>query len=465
MLYSSPWKGGWWRLADACKYMYGADMAVLDLAVKYREQMQYNKYRAARDTIERFAKEPPYAYEIPREQRDAPTAALLLDKLMLQGIEVHQSTKPDAWVILMDQPFAGMVKELFEPQTYPALSQRPYDVTGWTLPYQMGVEAHAVTQPLSKAYRDELRPVKTIEVWAPFNHSANASFRAVNEILEAKGKVSFDGDDIAVSGLDKAKLDAVLKENRLRAAGAGETGKPVKTARIALYRPWTASIDEGWTRWILEQYKFPFESLYNAGVRAGHLRQKYDVIVIPDVSERQIVEGVRPGTIPERYAGGIGEEGVEALREFVDQGGTLVAFNNATMFAIDRLKLPVENVLAGLNPSQFYCSGSLLDVHVEDAKNPLTAGIAPDTAVMFERGPAFNTKTGFKGAVLARYPKERSPLMSGYLAGPDRLQGQIAALAAEYGKGRVLLLGFKPQWRGQSHAGYKFFMNAFYLAE
>ena len=465
MLYSSPWKGGWWRLADACKYMYGADMAVLDLAVKYHEQMQYNKYRAARDTIEKFTKDPPYAYEIPREQHDAPTAALLMEKLMLHGIEVHQSSKPDAWVILMDQPFAGMVKELFEPQVYPELMQRPYDVTGWTLPYQMGVEVHAMTQPRSKSYRDSLRPVKTIELSAPFNHGANASFRAVNEILAAKGAVSFSGDDITVSGIDRGRLDAILKENRLRASGTGEGGKPVKAARIGLYRPWTASIDEGWTRWILEQYKFPFQSLYNADLRAGRLREHYDTIVIPDMPERQILDGARPGTIPERYAGGIGEEGVEALRDFVNEGGTLIAFNNASMFAVNQFKLPVENTLAGMNPNQFFCSGCLVTVHVEDAKNPLTAGISADTSVMFERGPAFGTKTGFKGTVLARYPRERSPLMSGYLAGPDRLQGQIAALAADYGKGRVLLLGFKPQWRGQSHAGYKFFMNAFYVAE
>ena len=465
MLYSSPWKGGWWRLADACKYMYGADMAVLDLAVKYHEQMQYNKYRAARDTIEKFSKEPPYAYEIPREQHDAPTAAALIDRLMLHGIEVHQSSKPDSWVILMDQPFAGMVKELFEPQVYPELTQRPYDVTGWTLPYQMGVEVHALTQPLAKSFRDSLRPVKTVELAAPFNHGANASFRAVNEILAAKGNVSFNGDDIAVSGIDRGKLDAILKENRLRASGTGEAGKPVKAARIALYRPWTASIDEGWTRWILEQYKFPHESLYNAGVRAGHLREHYDTIVIPDMPSRQIVDGVRPGTIPERYAGGIGEDGVEALRDFVSEGGTLITFNNASLFAMDEFKLPVENSLAGLSASQFFCSGCLVTVHIEDAKNPLTAGLTPDTTVMFERGPAFSTKAGFKGTVLARYPRDRSPLMSGYLAGPERLEGQIAALEADYGKGRVLLLGFKPQWRGQSHAAYKFFMNAFYLGE
>jgi hypothetical protein len=466
MLYSSPWKGGWWRLADACNYMYGADMAVLDLAVKYREQMQYNKYRAARDTIEQFTKEPPYAYQIPREQHDAPEAALLLDRLMLQGIEVHRSTNPDAWVILMDQPFAGMVKELFEPQQYPALSQRPYDVTGWTLPYQMGVEAHAMTTPLTKQFRDSLRAVKAIDdLTAPMNHGANASFRAVNEILAVNGKVSFAGEEISVSGVDKGKLDGILKENRLRVGGTGEGGKAVKAARVGLYRPWTASMDEGWTRWVLEQYKFPFRSLYNADIRGGHLRERYDVIILPDISERSILDGNRPGTIPERYAGGVGEDGAQELRDFVSAGGTLIAFNNASTFAINQLQLPVENGLAGLSQAQFLCSGCLVDVHIEDAKNPLTAGLQSDTAVMFERGPAFNTKAGFKGAVLARYPRERSPLLSGYLAGPEQLEGKIAALSAEYGKGRVILLGFRPQWRGQSHAAYKFFMNALYVGE
>ena len=284
MLYASPWKGGWWRLSDACRYMYGADMAVLDLSVKYREQMIYNKYRAARDTIEKFEKEPPFAYEIPREQHDAPTAAVLMEKLMLQGIEVHQSSNPDAWVILMNQPFAGLVKELFEPQVYPTITQRPYDVTGWTLPYQMGVEVHAVTTPPTKQFLDSLRSVKEITgLAAPFQLSANASYRAVNQILAAKGTVSLAGDDVAVSGLEKGRLDGILSENRLRAVEAKEGGKPVKPRRIGLYRPWVASIDEGWTRWILEQYQFPFANLYNADIVGGHLKEHYDAIVIPDI--------------------------------------------------------------------------------------------------------------------------------------------------------------------------------------
>jgi len=464
MLYSSPWRGGWWRLADACRYMLEADMAVLNLSSKYHAQMAYNKYRAARDTIERFTKEPPFAYEIPRQQHDAPEAALLLEKLMLQAIEVHQSAKPDAWVILMDQPFAGLVKELFEAQVYPTLSQRPYDVTGWTLPYQMGVEVHAMTTPLSKEFRDSLRPVKEITgLAAPFQLSANASFRAINQILAAKGKVTAAGEDLAATDIDKRKLDAILSENRLRAGAIQEDAKPVKAARIGLYRPWVASIDEGWTRWILEQYQFPFLSLYNADVRAGHLREHFDTIVIPDMNERSILEGHRPGTIPERYAGGIGEEGAQELRDFVNEGGTLVAFNNASLFAINQFNLPVTNALAAGQAGQFFCSGCLLTVHIEDAKERLTAGLSADTIVMFERGPAFDTKTDFKGKVLARYPRERSPLESGYLAGPEAIEGKAAALEAEYGKGRVILLGFKPQWRGQSHAAYKFFFNAFYL--
>jgi glutamine amidotransferase-like uncharacterized protein len=183
------------------------------------------------------------------------------------------------------------------------------------------------------------------------------------------------------------------------------------------------------------------------------------------MSEKQILNGYRPGTIPERYAGGLGEDGVQELRDFVDAGGTLVTFNSASLFAINQFKLPVENAIAGANAGNFFCSGCLVSVHLEDTKNSQTAGMAADTIVMFERGPVFTTKNDFKGKVLARYPSNRNPLESGYLAGPEKIEGKIAALSADVGKGHVILLGFKPQWRGQSHAAYKFFFNAMYLGE
>ncbi len=326
--------------------------------------MAYNKYRAARDTIEQFTKEPPFAYEIPREQRDSPTAALLLEKLMLKGIEVHQSVKPDAWVVMMDQPFAGLVKELFEPQVYPALSQRPYDVTGWTLPMQMGVEVHPVTTPLSKQFAIRCgRSKKSPASPRRSNCTANASYqrREPDSGRQRHGLVRRRSNHHGESGRFQAQLHP-RPQTVCKVAAAERRRKAVKPARIGLYRPWVASIDEGWTRWILEQYQFPFTSLYNADIRGGHLREHYDTIVLPDVSE---APDYRTATAPERFPNATraasARRASQELRDFVDDGGTLVTFNNASMFAINQFKLPVENAIAGANAGPFFCSGCLLD--------------------------------------------------------------------------------------------------------
>ena len=325
-------------------------MAVLDLAVKYREQMTYNKYRAARDTIEKFNKEPPYAYEIPREQHDAPTAALLLEKLMLQGIEVHQSTKPDAWVIMMDQPFAGLVKELFEPQVYPALTQRPYDVTGWTLPYQMGVEVHAVTTPLSKQFVDSLRPVKEITgLAAPFNHDRQRQLpRGESRFWPPTARCRSRAMRSALGNLDKVETRC-HPDRRIVCARPPpkDAGKPVKPARIGLYRPWTASIDEGWTRWILEQYQVsvhePLQRRHPRRPSARALRRDRDSRYLRSA---RLSTATVPAPFPNATPAESARRACRNCAISSTRGGTLVTFNNASMFAINQFKLPVENALA-----------------------------------------------------------------------------------------------------------------------
>ena len=445
VMYASPWRGGWWRLNDAVRYMMGASMAVLNTASKYREDLLYNRYQAGRDTIARFTKEPPFAYVIPREsQVDAPTAGVLIEKLMTNGIEIHEASRAvrlngidypsGTWVILMDQPFAALVKDLFEIQKYPELPDAPYDVTGWTLPLQMGVETAGVLEPLTAEIRAGLRRVASSpRVAVPVTRMQNASFRSINESFAAKTPV------------DK-KLEPA----------------PAKAPRIGVFRPWQASMDEGWTRWILEDYKFPFVSLYNADVRAGHLKERFDVILFADMSSKTITDGYQVGSIPGQYAGGIGDSGTDAIRDFVNAGGTLVMLNNSSSFAIDKLNLPVTNVLADLKPADFNCPGALLKIETKEPKHPLLTGLPKDPIVMFERGPAFETKPAFKGKVLASYAKEGSPLVSGYLLHPERLQGKAAALDVQYGTGHVVLLGFRPQWRGQSHGSYKWMFNALY---
>jgi hypothetical protein len=492
VFYSSPWKGGWWRLSDAVRYMEGASMAVLDTAAKYRETLLYNRYQAARDNIERFRKEPPFAYVIPREQRDLPTAAILVDKLLINGIEVHEAQQPfvansreykGAWVILMDQPFSPLVKELFETQQYPDLRQfpngppmRPYDVAGWTLPMQMGVETAVVSEPLNDSQRASLKLID--HVTPPpggvqgtgssysLSHQPNNSFAAINEILSSGGQVSFSASgDIIVSGLDRERLSEIARKHSVTALATAKPPQDImatKKPRVGLYRSWTGNIDEGWTRWILENYGFAPVTLRNGDIQAGHLRDRLDAIIIPDAGTRQIMNGFAPGTILGEYSGGVGETGAEALRVFVRAGGTLIAFNNASLMAIASLGLPVSNILDGLNDDQFYCSGSLLRVELRDVNHPALWGMPREPIVMFERGPAFDTKSGFRGTILASYPKERNPLASGYLLHPERLQGKAAALEVFYGDGRVYLFGFRPQWRGQSHGTYKLVFNAIY---
>src|ERR1041384_1908394 len=502
VFYSSPWKGGWWRLGDAVRYMLGASMAVLDTTAKYHEALLYNRYQAARDNIERFRKEPPFAYVIPREQHDLPTAATLVEKLLINGIEVHQASKlfaangreygAGSWVVLMDQPFAPLVKELFEAQRYPDLRESPngppilpYDVAGWTLPMQMGVETSAVLQPISTEQRGGLKLLE--QVLPPtasglqgtgslysIGHRENASFKAVNEVLAAGGQVSVVSGDsssrqqtsaFVISGIDRERMSEIARKNSIVAQtltkppdGLISTRKP----RVGLYRPWVASIDEGWTRWILENYGFAPVTLRNGDIQAGHLNERFDSIVIPDMSSRTILEGFAPGSISGEYVGGLGEPGVEALREFVRRGGTLITFNNASLMAIEALGLPVTNVLADLKNYQFFCAGSLLHVELRDLNHPGLLGMPREPIVMFERGPAFEPKSGFQGVMLATYPKDRNPLASGFLLHPERIQGKAAEVEVFYGSGRVYLFGFRPQWRGQSHGTYKLIFNAIY---
>jgi hypothetical protein len=558
VFYSSPWRGGWWRLRDATNYMLGASMAVLDTAAKSREELLYNRYQAGRDVIKRFETDPPYAYVIPQEQRDLPTAAILVEKLLINGIEVHQATrdfkvngsiyKSGDWVVLMDQPFASLVKELFEPQHYPDLRpagaaaggggggrggggrgaaaavpaatpaapaaapttapattaaaapaapaggggrgaggggrgaagaaapanptgssfETPYDVTGWTLPMQMGVNVVMVVEPVTNDARAALKKIDRVEPIAgkvegsgpmfAFSHNSNAAMKSVNDILNAGGTVSFGKSEIYAGG----NAGTILKNNGVDAKSVNDSPAAiaVKKIRVGLYEPWAGNIDEGWTKWILEQFHFPFTVLHNDDVQAGHLRSKFDSIVIAEMSTRQIVDGMQPGTVPGRYAGGIGDEGVEALREFVEQGGTLVTLGNASQFAIDRFDLPVTNVVAGLRSDQFFCSGAILRTDVKE--HPVTAGLPAQADILFERNEVFDTKPGFRGTVLASYIEHRNPLRSGYLIGADRIEGKAAALDVVLGQGHVILIGFRTQWRGQSHGTYKFLFNAMY---
>jgi hypothetical protein len=262
-----------------------------------------------------------------------------------------------------------------------------------------------------------------------------------------------------VAGLSGSAQQSLVRDLRLQAEGGSSPGGRVAEPRVGVYRPWSASMDEGWTSWVLEMYGIPHAGLRNAEVLAGDLIGRYDVIVLADMGARTILEGFAKGEVPPRYAGGIGAEGVRELDAFVRAGGTLVAINGSCAFAVEQLHLPVKDVTQGLKREQFSASGAIVELLV-DPSHPVMSGMSERSRVFVGRSPVWVTEEGFEGRVLAKYPKEGTPLLSGYFLGEKYVQGYAAAMEVEHGQGRVLLLGFKPQWRGQPFGTFKVLFNA-----
>jgi hypothetical protein len=235
----------------------------------------------------------------------------------------------------------------------------------------------------------------------------------------------------------------------------------IRNARTALYKPWRSGIDEGWTRWLLEQYEFPFTSLVDADIRAGGLAGRFDTIVLASIPGRIAREGLEEGTVPPEYAGGLGEAGIDALKAFVSGGGTLVCLDESCGLAIGALGVPVTNVVADAPPDTFLGPGSIVRVEL-DATHPLAFGMTQQTAGFFAYSSAYEPAAGATGAaasVAARYGSE-DLLLSGFLEGADAIAGRAAVVDARVGDGRVILLGFRVQHRGQSLATFRLLFNA-----
>jgi hypothetical protein len=396
--------------------------------------------------------------------------------------------------------------------------EQPYDAAGWTLPMQMGVRIVALDQPISGELRGAMRrlgtdvaptaPVTPYDTGAtdaaPFDSAPglgfdtdataaaivppegrvtgtgpalaldpaqNNTFKALNRAWALKATVAYQSaradagasagaGRYVVSGLTPAQQDDLVRTFALQAERAASPAgaRPVTRPRVGLYRPWMASMDEGWTRWALEQYGFDVVSLYPQDFHSARLEDRVDALIIAD-EFRGLFTGYGAGVVPPQYEGGIGDDGVRAIDAFVRNGGTLVCFNRGTAFAIEQFDLPVKNVVGGLKRQEFFTGGSVLEVQVA-TDHPVMSGMPERAAIFVEGSPAFDTGEGFRGRVLARYQASGSPLLSGYLVGERFLHDRAAALDVPHGDGRIVLLGFRPQWRGQSFGTFRVIFNA-----
>jgi hypothetical protein len=503
--FPAPWPGGTWRLRDIVDYELSATRALLEHAARNREYWLRMSYDA---DLRASTRTDLYAFVLPAGQKDPLAAARLLEVLQLGAVEVHQASAPftaegrsfaaGSRVILMKQPFSGFAKQLLERQRYPDLRLfpggppvRPYDVTAHTLPLLLGVEAVAVAAPFAA----DLAPVGDTAVLPgriegrgrayALGHK-NGDLVALGRLLRARVPVQWaaeafgDGGRrflpgaLLVPGAARAKLEPLVRELGIVAHGVDALPKTLRLRRprVGLYQSWVACMDEGWTRYVFEkEVGVDYVSLHDADLRRGALRTRFDAILLPDQSAAQIRDGHPPGSLPEEYTGGLGKDGARRLVEFVKEGGTLVALDSASLFAIDELDLPVRNALAVPRPvargeakedeavPALFCPGAILRTEIV-GDSPLAHGLEPETPIWFESSPAFETSAG---TVVLRYP-DGPPLLSGWLLGETRLFGKAALVDVPLGRGRVVLFGFRPQYRAQSWATYIALLNAIYLS-
>jgi hypothetical protein len=489
--YPSPWTGGTWRLRDIMDYELIAAEALVKLAAVQRADYVRNFVALGRKSIAAGREQKPYGYRI-SAGRDPEAARTLLQVLRLGGVEMGTiAGRPDVFVPLA-QPYRAHVKDLLEAQDFPKIErypggpvQRPYDVAGWTLPMQMGVPVTAVDTPFTA----QLTPITSLAPDFPNSRCApvtsgryvtldasdTRSYRLVVQALSAGQTVQTSGagrDAVFVTELPPSERGAgcPLKRATVRPR---TTTTMARLPRIALYKSWTASMDEGWTRFVLERQGIRFVSMGDSIVKAGKLRDLYDVILVPDMSFREIRDGMSASEVPPRYAGGLGETGVAALAAFVREGGRLVLLDRSSELATSALGVGVTRITVAPRPDDeadeergqgkhvpLYAPGSILRILV-DGTHPVARGMSDTAAVYFTNSVTFDVPAGSPARVIARYPSaERDILLSGYLQGGDAIAGKAAAVEVPVGRGSVVMFGFRPQYRGQSYGTFKMLFNA-----
>jgi hypothetical protein len=461
--FPDPWPAGEWRPRDIMSMELIAARSILEMAAKFRVEYLRNFYELGRMNIESASDKPqPQAYLVPAGQGRDEAVAKLIGSLIDQGVEVYRldrelhallatpvvrRTNPTAeklgsyrrllslnssamqevplgsYIIFLSQPQRTNVLALFEPQIYPnrltgqGEAERPYDVAGWTLPLQMGVEAPAV-----------------VTIKEPANERKLTLLQDANEV--------------------RADLALPLKKG-----DESPIKNPVKQpVRVGIYKGATSNMDEGWTRYIFDTFNVPYSSVRDVDVRQGGLNSKFDALILTSQAAAQIVHGNAEGTLPAEFTGGITEAGVKNLKEFVNNGGMLICFDNACDLAIKEFNLPLKNTLEGVRSSEFYCPGSIVALDV-DNKHPIASTLPASVPAYFINSSAFSAASDANVRVIARYARD-NVLLSGWLLGEDRLRGQIALAEVGVGKGRIVLFGFRPQHRGQAWATLPFIWNA-----
>jgi hypothetical protein len=470
----------------------------------------------------------PRGYILPADQPDFPTAVKFINALLKTGVAVHRAsaeftvggkTYPaGSYVVKTAQAFRPHVLDMFEPQDHPndfryegGPPNRPYDVAGWTLAFQMGIKFvrvpdafdgpfervsyGALQSPLARPLAPASGTVAGFLVDRRSNDTAVLTNRLLRAGVEAfwvkqpsATAPEFGPGALYVPDRGRAREIVTAAADRLGVVARAVSAPPddnqlmrLRPVRVALWDRFGGSMPSGWTRWLLEQFEFPFDVVYSARIDRGKLREKYDAIVL--VSGAVPARGVRPPpatrprNLPPEYEGWIGrispDVSVPALKAFLEEGGTVITIGSSTNLAY-HLALPIQNALTERTPAgnlrnlpaeRFYVPGSVLEARVA-AHDPLAWGMPERADFYFDQSAAFRLPENASAAGIraVAWFESETPLRSGWAWGQKYLKDSVTVASVNVGAGRLHLMGSEVAFRGQTHGTFKLLFNALHLA-
>ena len=518
--FPSPWKGGWWRLSDIVDRQYAAAYGLLDVMAKNRETVLLNMAKKALAQTERGKESEEQAYILPVRQYDASAYRRLIEILLGQGIEIHQATqdftvgnrlyKAGDLVIFLAQPKFGLIKNLLGHILYPDNiwtrdrngGVTAFDAAADTVAEYMGVQVDTAGEAFDGEF-SVLRAVPAYMTWADAlaagARSPGARYdQPVTEdgpngyVLSAKETNAYGiANRMAQAGCQVYRIDDcpyrdfyvegpeetvqtiwAAQPCEVRLAGRPLNLTPVKQAKVAIYQHYYGgNAEEGWMRLLFETFGFAFDTIMDSDIASGKLGS-YDVLILPSDMPAMLKGAAAGGgwlrsmslSQPPQYQSGLGKEGAEAIKRFVEGGGKLLAMEGAASYAIEALGLPVRNVVEGKRSNEFNTHGSTLHVTV-DTQHPLGYGLPAETLILHWNGPVFEVMDQFHAdeyETVVRFAT-KDLLQSGLLTGEKLIAGRSVCLKAPLGKGSAILYGFAPSKRMQTWATFKLLMNALYL--
>lgn len=515
-----PWEGGWWHLSDLIQYEIASTKSYLKTASIYKKEILEFRNEMCVKEVNKGLSQAPFYYIFPKEQHDQSELVNLVNLLNEHGVKAYQLTKDfqientlfktGDIIVPLAQPYRAFIKEILEKQVFPVRHYTPggemippYDITSWSLPLHKGLtvfeinekdhnlkqESFALLPMPFTLYKESENSYDYIILTSNNNYSYKAAFKALaNGFNVSRLEESYEDIPIGSFVIENSKnINLVLDELNFTPKYISEKlnvkTKAVKLPKIYLLESYFHAMDAGWTRYIFDSYNIPFKTIKPDEVQEIDLEKECDVLVVPDENKSVLINGNYKSEnsqyfmkYPPEYMKGMEKKGYEKILKYINNGGNVIAWRDATelfsgvlSYSVsdkekEEFELPVKDISSGLIKNGFSSTGSLLKIKLKQ-DHPITYGMPKEIGVFHRSSPVFITWQPYFDVdrrVIATFP-ERDILMSGYIKNEQEIGNKSSIVWMKKGKGQIVLFSFNPQFRASTPVSYKLLFNSLLL--